>query len=154
MDHLIHARFAELHEQARQGDLFTWRDTPRGRLAEIILLDQFSRNLYRDSAKAFAQDPMALALSQEAIRLKADQKLPIQQRGFLYLPFMHSESAMMHEQAVQLFSAPGMEGNLDFELKHKTVIDQFGRYPHRNALLNRKSTPEELAFLEKDGAGR
>jgi uncharacterized protein (DUF924 family) len=134
------------------GELSAWRDTPHGRLAEIIVLDQFSRNLFRDSPKAFAQDGMALALAQEAVRTGADAQLSAQERVFLYMPYMHSESPAIHETAVQLFTGNGIQGNLDFELKHKAIIERFGRYPHRNALLGRNSTPEELAFLSQPGS--
>ena len=121
--------------------------TPEGRLAEIIVLDQFSRNLYRDQPHAFAYDNMALILAQEAISLQLDAQLSPEQRAFLYMPFMHSESKLIHEFALKLFQRLGNEINLNFEKKHKVIIDRFGRYPHRNALLGRVSTPEELAFL-------
>jgi uncharacterized protein (DUF924 family) len=151
-DQLIKDRFQETLEEAIRGELSGWRDHPLGRLAEIIVLDQFSRNIYRDSAQAFAQDAQALSLAQEAIELKADQALPPRQRAFLYLPYMHSESPEHHESAVALFSAAGMEGNLDFEMKHKAIIDRFGRYPHRNDVLGRKSTAEEIEFLQRPGS--
>ena len=118
----------------------------------MIVLDQFSRNIYRDDARAFAADPMALALAQQAVALGVDQSLPSAQRCFLYMPYMHSESRWVHERAVPLFESLGQPANLDFELKHKAIIDRFGRYPHRNALLGRESTAEELAFLEQPGS--
>ena len=151
-DRLLAARFADLHARACAGELSAWRESPPGRLAEIILLDQLSRNLHRDSAKAFAQDGMALVLAQEAVRCGADLALPAQERVFLYMPYMHSESPLIHEAAVQLFTSTGIAGNLAFEMKHKTIIDRFGRYPHRNAVLGRASTPEELAFLAQPGS--
>lgn len=151
-DRLLAERFGALHTQAALGELSDWRDTPHGRLAEIIVLDQFSRNLFRDSPKAFAQDGMALVLAQEAVRTGADAQLSAQERVFLYMPYMHSESPAIHETAVQLFTGNGIQGNLDFELKHKAIIERFGRYPHRNALLGRNSTPEELAFLSQPGS--
>ena len=129
-----------------------WRDTPHGRLAEIIVLDQFSRNLFRNSAKAFAQDGMALVLAQEAVRSGADAALMPQERVFLYMPYMHSESAAIHQTAVELFTRNGISDNLDYELKHKAIIDRFGRYPHRNAVLGRTSTPGEIAFLQEPGS--
>jgi uncharacterized protein (DUF924 family) len=146
-DRLIAERFKDVHDSALKCELFPWRDSAQGRLAEIIVLDQFSRNIFRDSPLAFAADPLALALSQEAVRIQAQHEFPTQQRPFLYMPFMHSESPLIHEQAVVLFGEPGLEKNLEFELKHKTIIDRFGRYPHRNSILGRPSTPEELAFL-------
>lgn len=118
-----------------------------GRLAEIIVLDQLSRNLYRNSPLAFAQDALALALAQEAITLKLDAALPPIQRSFLYMPFMHSESKLIHQYALKLFEDLGNPINLDFEQRHKVIIDRFGRYPHRNQVLGRNSSQEELDFL-------
>ena len=126
--------------------------TLEGRLAEILVLDQFSRNVYRDTVRAFAQDALALALAQELVTSGQDHSLPTAQRVFAYMPYMHSESALIHEQALKLFAQPGMENNLDFERRHKAIIDRFGRYPHRNAVLGRTSTPEELAFLSEPGS--
>jgi uncharacterized protein (DUF924 family) len=146
-DAKIRDQFQIIHRQATQTELWSWRQTPEGRLAEIIVLDQFSRNLYRDQAQAFAYDNMALILAQEAISLQLDAQLSPEQRAFLYMPFMHSESKLIHEFALKLFQRLGNEINLNFEKKHKVIIDRFGRYPHRNALLGRVSTPEELAFL-------
>ncbi len=151
-DELIRMRFGGLLARAVQCELFDWRATPGGRLAEIIVLDQFSRNIHRESASAFAGDGIALALAQEAVSTGADHKLPAERRAFMYLPYMHSESAAVHEIAVKLFAAPGLEDNYKFELKHKAIIDQFGRYPHRNAALGRESTPQELAFLQTPGS--
>lgn len=147
LDQQIRERFSDIHTQACRCELFAWRSSAKGRLAEILVLDQFSRNMYRDTPQAFANDPLALALAQEAIDRKADQDLEQVQRTFMYMPFMHSESAKIHEQAVKLFTANGIEVNLEFEFKHKRIIDRFGRYPHRNAILGRVSTPEEIAFL-------
>lgn len=152
VDNAIRDQFGDLLKQASQAELFTWRATPEGRLAEIIVLDQFSRNIYRNTPQAFSQDPLALGLAQEAIRLEADKSLTTIERSFLYMPFMHSESAAIHEQAVVLFAQPGMENNYDFELKHKLIIDRFGRYPHRNAILSRESTTEEIDFLSQPGS--
>lgn len=151
-DATLRQRFGELYHAATRGELFVWRDSITGRLAEIIVLDQFSRNLFRDQAAAFAFDSMALVLSQEAVRSGRAGELPPKQRAFLYMPFMHSESAALHEVALQLFAEPGMAFNLDFEKRHKAIIDRFGRYPHRNAVLGRASTPEETAFLQTPGS--
>ena len=152
VDQRIRQRFLVTHRAASQCELAHWRETPEGRLAEVIVLDQFSRNLFRGEAGAFAQDALALALAQEAIRTRADRSLPPAQRAFLYMPFMHSESKTIHEEAVKLFAQPGLENNLDFERRHKAIIDRFGRYPHRNAVLGRKSTPEEVEFLKSPGS--
>ncbi|UPQ90167.1 DUF924 family protein [Vibrio sinaloensis] len=149
LDQRITSRFLPLLERAAQCELAHWRDSAQGRLAEIIVLDQFSRNIYRNTPRAFSQDPLALALAQEAVSLGVDQKLPIEQRSFLYMPYMHSESALIHTQALVLFNTPGLEHNYEFELKHKAIIDQFGRYPHRNKILGRESSEQELAFLEQ-----
>lgn len=145
-------RFGALHHQTAQCENYAWRETPVGRLAEIIVLDQFSRNMFRDKPESFAQDALALALAQEAVARGDDLKVPLEYRGFLYMPYMHSESALIHKEAVRLFSQKGLEYNLDFELKHKAIIDRFGRYPHRNKILGRLSTPEEVEFLKQDGS--
>jgi uncharacterized protein (DUF924 family) len=152
LDQQIRERFSDIHAQACRCELFAWRSSAKGRLAEILVLDQFSRNMHRDSPLAFANDPLALALAQEAIDRKSDQELEQVQRTFMYMPFMHSESPQIHEIAVGLFEQNGLEANLDFELKHKRIIDRFGRYPHRNAILGRVSTPEEIAFLSEPGS--
>ena len=149
LDETITKRFYATHAAAIAAELYLWRETPEGRLAEIIVLDQFSRNMFRDTAKAFASDNLALILAQEAIRQGDDQRIDIEYRAFIYMPYMHSESAIIHEQAEQLFSQAGAEYNYEFELKHKAIIDHFGRYPHRNEILGRTSTPEEIAFLKQ-----
>ena len=152
IDDEITRRFKSAHQQAAKGELFSWRATVEGRLAEIILLDQFSRNISRDKPESFAQDALALALAQEMVRLDLDRKIPISQRTFAYMPYMHSESKLVHEQAVKLFDQPGLEDNLKFEHLHKKIIDRFGRFPHRNKILDRKSTSEELEFLKMPGS--
>ena len=151
-DEIIKSRFTDLHKKARKGLLYTWREHPVGSLAEVIILDQFSRNMYRESPKAFAYDTLALVLAQEAIRRKFDDELQDKQKAFLYMPFMHSESVEIHEIALFLFDKPGLEDNFNFELKHKKIIDRFGRYPHRNEVLGRKSTKKELKFLALPGS--
>ena len=151
-DDLIRQRFLGVMQSAAVGELYPWRSSAEGRLAEIIVLDQFSRNVYRNTPQAFAQDPIALVLAQEAVAAGALPSLTPTQRGFLLLPYMHSESPLIHEQAVVLFSQPGLENNLAFELRHKVIIDRFGRYPHRNAILGRQSTAQELAFLQQPGS--
>ena len=152
LDDAIRSRFGATLEAAAHCELFAWRATPEGRLAEVLVLDQFSRNVYRDTARAFAQDALALALAQELVASGQDRSLPLAQRSFAYMPYMHSESALIHAQAVTLFSQPGMEDSLRFEQRHQAIIQRFGRYPHRNALLGRVSTAEELAFLAEPGS--
>lgn len=151
-DAAIRTRFAGVQDEAGRGELAAWRDSVDGRLAEIIVLDQFPRNLFRDEARAFATDGMALVLAQEAVRAGADRHLPPTQRAFLYMPYMHSESRRVHVDAERLFRQPGLEKNYAFELKHRDIIERFGRYPHRNAALGRASTDEELAFLAQPGS--
>ena len=151
-DRLVATRFGALHQAATRGELHAWRSSADGRLAEVIVLDQFSRNIHRDSPLAFASDGMALVLAQEAVAAGADQALAPARRAFLYLPYMHSESAAIHTLAVGVFSQPGLEGNLDFERRHQAIIDRFGRYPHRNAVLGRASTAEEIEFLKTPGS--
>ena len=151
-DALLKDRFLDILQQASAGELFAWRGTPRGRLAEVIVLDQFSRNIHRDTSAAFAQDPLALLLAQELVGGGHDKALPIAQQRFAYLPFMHSESLVIHAQAVLLFSQPGLETNLDFELRHQAIIERFGRYPHRNDILGRSTSAAETAFLSEPGS--
>lgn len=152
-DERLRQRFGQVHAAGARGELFPWRASIDGRLAEIIVLDQFSRNLFRDDARAFACDGMALVLAQEAVATGGDAELSAQRRAFLYMPYMHSESLLIHDQAERLFAAPGLEGNLDFERKHRAIIERFGRYPHRNQALGRTSTPEEIEFLRQPGSG-
>lgn len=153
LDSLIGHRFGDIHHQAHQCELFSWRQSAQGRLAEVIVLDQFSRNMYRDTPRSFASDNLALALAQEAIAVGADKELEQAERTFLYMPFMHSESKNIHTIADQLFKANGNEDNHRFELRHKEIIDRFGRYPHRNEILGRASTDEEREFLTQPGSG-
>ena len=153
LDETIRTRFGATLAAAARCELFAWRATPEGRLAEVMVLDQFSRNVYRDTARAFVQDALALALAQELVASGQDRSLPLTQRSFAYMPYMHSESALVHAQAVVLFSQPGLEDTLRFEQRHQAIIERFGRYPHRNAILGRPSTPEELAFLSEPGSG-
>lgn len=148
-DQLISYRFSKIHKKACNSELFQWRKNPEAALAEIIILDQFSRNLFRDTPQAFAQDPLALALAQNAIQNGFDKDLPKERLSFLYMPFMHSESLLIHDEAIKLFSSPGLEGGLEFEHKHRVIIEKFGRYPHRNKSLGRTSTLEEIEFLNQ-----
>ena len=149
LDSMIQTRFGKLHDQARAGELFQWRETARGSLAEVIILDQFSRNIYREKPESFACDPMAVALTQVAISKGMESELSETHRSFLYMPFIHSESPVIHIEAAKLFEALGDPNSLEFEHKHKAIIDRFGRYPHRNKILGRQSTPEEMRFLKQ-----
>lgn len=152
LDEAMRSRFGATLEAAARCELFAWRATAEGRLAEILVLDQFSRNIFRDTSRAFSQDALALVLAQEMVAGWHDQQLGVAQRAFAYMPYMHSESTVVHAEAVGLFSLPGLENNLSFELRHKAVIDRFGRYPHRNAILGRTSSAEELSFLAEAGS--
>jgi uncharacterized protein (DUF924 family) len=151
-DELVTERFFELHQLAIQCELYEWRKTAKGRLAEIIVLDQFSRNMFRGQSESFAYDAVALALAQEAVGLGVDKVLDPDERSFLYMPFMHSESLKIHQQAIPLFESNGVQSTLEYEIKHKNIIERFGRYPHRNAVLGRESTAEELVFLGQPGS--
>jgi Uncharacterized protein conserved in bacteria len=144
-------RFAETHARVALGEAWTWRASPEGRLAEIIVLDQFSRQLYRGSARAFAQDPMALTLAQELVAQGLDQELPRDKRMFAYMPYMHSESLLVHGEAMRLFASLDDPEILHYEVGHRDCIARFGRFPFRNATLGRASTPEELAYIEEAG---
>ena len=147
LDQEMWERVEELYWKASRGELFHWRATAEGRLAEILLLDQIPRNIFRGTAQAFATDSLALVLAQEG--LTQAQELPVVQRGFFYMPFMHSESLTIHEEALRLFDQPGLEKRLKYEKMHMDILQQFGRYPHRNAILGRPSTKEEEEYLKE-----
>jgi len=151
-DESIRTKFSETYQLATQGLLYAWREHPLDALAEILVLDQFSRNMFRNTPKAFEADTVALVLAQEAIRKKFDKELNNSKKAFFYMPFMHSESKEIHDIALFLFDQPGLEDSFNFEIKHKAIIDRFGRYPHRNEILGRKSTADELKFLSQPGS--
>jgi uncharacterized protein (DUF924 family) len=156
----IRARFGELHARAVAGGLADWPATPRGALALILVLDQFSRNLYRDDARAFAQDGRALAIARELWFSGRARELTPMQRMFVLLPFEHSEDLEIQREGVaafeQLATEPGAPAalavGLDFARQHAAIIERFGRFPHRNEVLQRESTPEERAFLQQPGS--
>lgn len=152
LDAEIARRFGARLDAARRGELWAWRADPRGRLAEVIVLDQFSRNIHRDTGEAFAADVLALVLAQEAVVRGDDRALSMAERAFLYMPYMHSESLVVHDEALRLFDQPGLEDNLRFEHRHREILVRFGRYPHRNAALGRVSTAGERAFLAQPGS--
>ena len=147
-DNEIRERFYETWEAARQGLLYEWRGTFEGRLAEIIVLDQFSRNLHRGSHLSYTQDDMALVLAQYAIEHPDFNKQSINQKSFTLLPFMHSESKEIHEITEKLYLALDSEIHMKYMYDHKEIIDRYGRYPYRNEVMNRESTPEELDFIK------
>ena len=150
----IEQRFGEATHQARDGKLERWVETPRSCLALIILIDQFSRNLYRDSPLAWSADAHALAIAKLAVEKGYDLDLGPVERAFMYLPFMHSENLADQERCVDLTKKCAEVGdefnksNYEFAIKHRDVIASFGRFPHRNEILGRESTAEELEFLE------
>lgn len=147
-------RFADLTRALLEsGAPAEWTATAKGTLAAVLVLDQFTRNIYRDSADAFAGDAAALALSQSAVGSGLDSGLDANERKFLYMPYMHSESAAVQAAGIPLFESLGDEQTAGFAMAHKEVIDRFGRFPHRNAVLGRASTPEEEAFMREHGQG-
>jgi uncharacterized protein (DUF924 family) len=150
LDPIIKAKFSGVHAAAEVGELWAWRESPEGRLAEIIVLDQFSRQIYRNSRAAFANDSVALVLAQESVRLGADKRVGEEKRQYFYMPFMHSESLKIHLSAEGLFER--LPSNLKYEMQHRAIIQRFGRYPHRNAILGRISTPDEIEFLKTPGS--
>ena len=152
LDLRVRQRYGGLLAAAARGECFDWRDSAHGRLAEVLLLDQFSRHVHRGTAQAFAQDGMALVLAQEAVARGCHLELQPVQRGFLLLPFMHSESRRIHVVAEELYRLHAPAENLRHELLHKAIIDRFGRYPHRNQVLGRGSSAEELEFLRQPGS--
>lgn len=151
-DRQIEDRFSDVLQRAMRGELYSWRKEEKGRLAEIIVLDQFSRNIYRNTPSAFSQDPMALVLAQEAVAAGVHAALSSVERAFLFLPYMHSESRIVHAEAELLYREYALPDNYAFELKHKAIIDRFGRYPHRNRVLGRPSSAGEIEFLQQPGS--
>lgn len=147
-DRRLTQQFLHTTEAVAQGECAHWRHSLHGRLAEIIVLDQFSRNIWRNTPRAFAQDPMALALAQEALRHPHFVQLTQRERQFILMPFMHSESKKIHAQALGLFKQYTDATTTEYEIRHKVIIDRFGRYPHRNAILGRSSTAAEREFLK------
>ena len=161
-DSEIRHRFGDLHERASQGSLDAWAVTPQGRIALVVVLDQFSRHIHRNTARAFAQDFAAQQFALDGVENNVDLQLAPVQRAFFYLPFEHAEDLTLqnrgverHERLVAAVSSSwrrDYESFLDFMKRHRTIIERFGRFPHRNAILGRHSTPEEMAFLEQPGS--
>jgi uncharacterized protein (DUF924 family) len=154
----IRARFGAAIEAAVAGGLREWdQEGPQGMLARILVLDQFTRNAWRGTPQSFAGDTLALTAARRLVNAGADRELPPLQRAFVYMPFEHAEDAYMQEQAVELFSVlaaehPGFDEMLDYAHRHRGVIARFGRFPHRNEILGRASTPEEIGFLQQPGS--
>lgn len=152
LDAEIERRFGRLHSMATKGELYEWRHEHLGRLAEIILLDQFSRNIYRDDPRSFASDDMALVLAQEAVAQGTHLGFTQRKKHFLYMPFMHSESLEVQKQGLSYFEELGSEAALSYMHQHMAIIERFGRYPHRNKILGRRSTDDEKNFLKISGS--
>ncbi|MEP7030785.1 MAG: DUF924 family protein [Pseudolabrys sp.] len=150
-DREIRERFLPAHEAAADGQLTAWEQSAQGALALLILLDQFPRNMFRGEARAFATDPMARSIAAGAIVRGYDGEVAPQMRGFFYLPFEHSELLADQERAVAFNKATGDADGLKWAEIHADIIRRFGRFPHRNAVLGRATTPEEQAFLDSGG---
>ena len=151
-DREIKEHFEPMYRQAKQGELDRWQELPHSTLALIILLDQFPRNMYRQSPQAFATDDQAVALTKYAIANNYQQSLTTEQQTFLYMPLMHSEQKADQSLCVELFTKLGLEDNLKFARKHQEIINRFNRFPHRNQILGRKSTATEQEFLQQPGS--
>ena len=151
-DSQLKQRFGQLHHDVAFTGAHNWRDHANGRLAEVIVLDQFSRNLYRNDARAYAWDAVALQLTETAIARGVDTILPAPRRAFLYMPFMHSESLAHQQRSLELFAGIAETGNLNSAQRHFDVVQQFGRFPHRNIVLGRASTAAESVFLQQSGS--
>ncbi|NIQ96821.1 MAG: DUF924 domain-containing protein [Desulfuromonadales bacterium] len=161
-DRLIQERFSKSVAAAAAGRLDIWAERPAGRLALILLLDQFPRNIYRGSPQAYAYDEPALQLALDGIDQGDDAELALVERAFMYMPLEHAENLQVQQRAVELFEglrdqalpvqAPVVESFADYAHRHRDVIARFGRFPHRNAVLGRTSSPEEAAFLRQPGS--
>jgi len=151
-DETIKQRFAALYDRLREGVPVSWLETPDGYVAAIVVLDQFPRNIFRGEKRSFATDPLALSLAKDAIARGFDAELPPIKRWALYLPFEHSEDAADQVRCIELMTALGNPVALDWALRHKAVIDRFGRFPHRNAILGRGTSEEEAEFLKEPGS--
>lgn len=154
-DQTIRDRFSGDYDLGAAGIFDGWQDEAEGCLALCILLDQFPRNMFRDAPRAFATDHKSLGFAKHALGKKFDALLPPQKRSFLYMPFMHSEDPADQAKSVEVFGSMKKDNPMgyDYALRHQKVIERFGRFPHRNAILGRQSTPEELSYLNEPGAG-
>lgn len=150
-DRAIRARFLATHESAARNELATWEETPEGALALVVLLDQFPRNMFRDSARAFATDPLARAVADRALARGFDRATDAALRVFFYLPFMHSEASADQDRSVRLYEALGNLEQLKYAMIHRDIVAKFGRFPHRNCALGRDTTTAEQDFLEAGG---
>ncbi len=147
-DALIRTKFLKTYHAIVLGECASWRASAEGRLAEVIVLDQFARNMFRGKAQAFVYDPLALALAQEAVNVGADKSVSSREQQFFYMPFMHSESKKVQRESIALFKKLGNPEILKFALDHQNIVEKFGRFPHRNAARGLKSTAAEKAFMK------
>jgi uncharacterized protein (DUF924 family) len=152
LDAEIHQRYAGLWERAAWGELDGWQESAEGSLALVIVLDQFPLNMFRGRPESFSTEARAVAVALQAVERGQDRQLPLEHRPFLYMPLMHSENSAHQALSVQLFDQPGLEQNLKFARHHQQLIQEFGRFPHRNAILGRPSTPAEIAYLNSPRA--
>lgn len=150
-DATVRDRFLPTYEAAAAGRLADWEKTPKGALALIIVLDQFPRNMFRGSAQSWATDPLARDVTKRALAEGFDTQVPEELKTFFYLPLMHSEKIDDQQHCVELYEALGDEDSLEYAKLHEDIIRRFGRFPHRNPVLGRKTTPEEQAFLDEGG---
>lgn len=150
-DRAIRDNFLATYEAAAKGRLSDWEKTPDGTLALLIVLDQFPRNMFRNDPRAFAADPLALEISKRALTSGTDREIAHELVPFLYMPLMHSENIADQRRCVDLFGDYGDQNNLKYAEIHEDIIRRFGRFPHRNEVLGRDTTPEEQAFLDADG---
>ena len=154
----VRARFGALIERALRGELEPWSSTARAALAQVLVLDQFTRNAFRGTPRAFAGDRRALAAASRMVGLRQDEELAPFMRGFVYLPYEHAEGLAMQDEAIRLMTRlvavdPGQQSMLDYAHRHRAIIERFGRFPHRNEILGRQSTAEEIDFLKQPGSG-
>lgn len=149
----VRSRFLELHERAAAGELHEWQETAPGSLAFIILTDQFPRNMFRNDARAFSTDPLALAAAEKAVGRGFDRAYPLPAKTFFYMPFMHAEDIGAQERGIDLFQLAGDRNALFYALYHMDVIRRFGRFPHRNPVLGRTTSEAEQRYLDSGGFG-
>lgn len=150
IDQQIREQYQTLWQQAQAGQLDSWQQSPQGCLALVILLDQFPLNMFRGKAEGFATEQQAVAICKQAIQQGLDKQLEKPQLGFLYMPLMHSENRADQDLSISKFTEAGLPDNLHFAQHHREIVQRFGRFPHRNAILGRESTAEEIAYLNSE----
>ena len=151
-DNELRENYLDTYQAALNGELSGWEETPQGALALVICLDQFPLNIFRNKAESFAGEEPSRQVASRAIERAFDQNLDGAQKAFLYMPYMHSEELADQDRVLELFSRAGLEDNLKWAKHHRDLVDRFGRFPHRNAILGRENTPEEMAYLQSEEA--